>query len=229
MKRRGKKYSECIKSFDKSKSYTIAEAVSLLKEKLVYTKFDQTVEIIANLNIDPKKSDQIIRGSFSFPNLFGKEKKIIVFAEGEDAKLAQDAGADFVGSDDLIKKVQEGFEDFDVVIAPTYMMNKIGKLGKILGPKGKMPSPKTGTLTNDVVSAVKEFKKGKVEFKNDANAILHVPVAKISQDEKKIQENIGSFLDYLKSIKPPSVKGSFIKSAYIKGTMTPAIKIKLVA
>lgn len=217
---------EISKLVKKDNYYSISEAVATLK-KMANTKFDQTVEIIAHLNIDPKKSDQLIRGSYSFPHPFGKEKKVLVFAEGQDAKLAQEAGAEYVGSEDLIKKIQEGFEDFDVVIAPPYMMNKIGKLGKILGPKGKMPSPKTGTLTSNIASAVKEFKKGKVEFKNDANANLQLPAGKISQDEKKIEENIVSFIEYLKSIRPQSVKGSFIKSLYIKGTMTPALKIKV--
>lgn len=226
MKKRSKRYKEVIKSIDKNSYYSLGEAIATLK-KIANTKFDQTVEIVASLNIDPKKSDQIIRGSYSFPHPFGKEKKVVVFAEGQDAKMAQEVGADYVGSDDLVKKIQDGFEDFDVVIAPPYMMNKIGKLGKILGPKGKMPSPKTGTLTADVVSAVKEFKKGKVEFKNDANANLQLPAAKISQDEKKIQENIESFIEHLKSIKPQSVKGMFIRSLYVKGTMTPSIKIKI--
>ncbi len=226
MKKRSKRYEEVIKAVDKNRYYSIPEAISTLK-KMSNTNFDQTVEIIACLNIDSKKSEQAIRGSFSFPNSFGKTRKVLVFAEGQDARVAQDAGADYVGSEDLVKRIQEGFEDFDVVIAPPYMMNKIGRLGKILGPKGKMPSPKTGTLTNDVGNAVKEFKRGKVEFKNDANANLQLAAAKVSQDDKKIQENIESFIEYLKSIKPQTVKGLFIKSLYIKGTMTPALKIKI--
>ncbi len=179
------------------------------------------------LGIDTKKSDQMVRGSMSLPKGIGKSKKVIVFAEGDDAKAARDAGADTVGSDDLVKKIQEGWADFDIAIAVPYMMKHVGKLGKILGPQGKMPSPKSGTVTEDVKTAVREFKAGKIEYRADASGNVQVPAGRLSFSAQDIEENIRTFIEHIIATKPASAKGTFVRGASISATMSPGIRIAI--
>ncbi|MFY9125887.1 MAG: 50S ribosomal protein L1 [Defluviitoga tunisiensis] len=227
MPKRGKKYKEVSKLVDKTKTYNIEEAIELIK-KVSYTKFDGTVELHIVLGIDPKKSDQNVRGTISLPNGTGKSVRVLVFAEGEKAEQARQAGADYVGSDDLIEKINsEGWTDFDVAIATPDMMRKIARLGKVLGPRGLMPSPKAGTVTEDIAQAVKEFKAGKVEVRNDRTGNIHVPVGKVSFNNEALKENILSALEQINKMKPESSKGKFIKKATISPTMGPAIVIDL--
>jgi large subunit ribosomal protein L1 len=202
----------------------LADAVKTLKG-FSGTKFDQTVEIAIRLGIDPKQADQLVRGSIVLPNGIGKSKRVVVFAKGDLADAAKAAGADEVGADDLSKKIKEGWTDFDVCIAAPDMMGLVGPLGKVLGPRGLMPSPRAGTVTAEVARTVKEYKAGKVEFRNDAGGIIHAVVGKLSFDETKLGENIRAFIDFINSIKPNTVKGVYVKSIFIKGTMTPALAI----
>ncbi|HQD44058.1 MAG TPA: 50S ribosomal protein L1, partial [Defluviitoga tunisiensis] len=209
MPKRGKKYKEVSKLVDKTKTYNIEEAIELIK-KVSYTKFDGTVELHIVLGIDPKKTDQNVRGTISLPNGTGKSVRVLVFAEGEKAEQARQAGADYVGSDDLIEKINsEGWTDFDVAIATPDMMRKIARLGKILGPRGLMPSPKAGTVTEDIAQAVKEFKAGKIEVRNDRTGNIHVPVGKVSFNNEALKENILSALEQINKMKPESSKGKF--------------------
>ncbi|RME03442.1 MAG: 50S ribosomal protein L1 [Planctomycetota bacterium] len=202
------------------------EAVELLK-KLSNAKFDETVEISINLGIDPRKSDHMIRGSYSLPHGTGKKKKVIAFAEGEDAQAAKEAGAIEVGGADLVEKIQGGWLDFDVAISTPAMMRHVRKLGKILGPQGKMPSPKAGTVTQNIKTAVEEFIAGKIEFRVDPGAVLHIPVGKKSFPENHLQENIESFLAFLATLRPATAKGTFIQKVTVSTTMSPAIEIAL--
>lgn len=222
--RHGKRYRKDAKTIDRSKSYPVAEAVALLKG-FKAVKFDQTVELAVDLNIDPKNSEQTIRGSVGLPKGIGKTRTVIVFAEGEEAEKARAAGADHVGLDDLSEKIKGGWTDFDVAIATPRNMRTVSRLGKILGPQGKMPTPKTGTVTDDIETAVREFKAGKVEYRNDATGNLHVPVGRLSFSEEDLQENITSFIEHVRSIRPSSVKGHFIKSVSLSATMTPGIMV----
>lgn len=189
------------------------------------TKFDQTVECVVCLGIDPKQADQTVRGAISLPHGIGKQHRVIAFCEGPEVEAAKKAGAIEAGCDDLIKKINDGWTDFDVAIASPKVMGKVGKLGRILGPQGKMPSPKNGTVTNDVATAVAEFVAGKVEFKNDAGGNVHVVVGKQSFDAKGLVENIEALLAHLKAIKPPSAKGTYIKKVVISATMSPGIEV----
>ncbi|PMP76649.1 MAG: 50S ribosomal protein L1 [Sulfurihydrogenibium sp.] len=230
MAKRGKKYLEAIKLIDKEKAYSLDEAIKKLKEvsKVLQRKFDETVEFIVRLGVDPKYADQMVRGSVVLPHGLGKELKVLVIAQGEKLKEAEEAGADYVGGEELINKIaNENWIDFDVVIATPDMMPKMAKLGKILGPRGLMPNPKVGTVTNDVKKAVTEAKKGRVEFKVDKTGNLHVPVGKISFDDEKLKENILAVLDAVLKAKPTGAKGQYIKNAVIKTTMSPAIKLDL--
>lgn len=202
----------------------LQQAVELLKQ-FSGRKFDQTVEIHMNLGVDPAQNDQIVRGSLVLPHGIGKTQRVIVFAKGDLAKEAQDAGADAVGSDDLSKRIKDGWLDFDVCIASPDMMGMVGPLGKLLGPRGLMPSPRSGTVTNDVARVVKEYKAGKVEFRNDKGSNVHAVVGKLSFDANKLVENIGAFISYVQSIKPNAVKGTYIKSIAICATMTPSVRV----
>ncbi|MFN5274172.1 MAG: 50S ribosomal protein L1 [Planctomycetota bacterium] len=202
----------------------LQQAVELLKQ-FSGRKFDQTVEIHMNLGVDPAQNDQIVRGSLVLPHGIGKTQRVIVFAKGDLAKEAQDAGADTVGSDDLSKRIKDGWLDFDVCIASPDMMGMVGPLGKLLGPRGLMPSPRSGTVTNDVARVVKEYKAGKVEFRNDKGSNVHAVVGKLSFDANKLVENIGAFISYVQSIKPNAVKGTYIKSIAICATMTPSVRV----
>lgn len=189
------------------------------------TKFDQTVECVVCLGIDPKQADQSVRGAISLPHGIGKQYRVVAFCEGPEVEAAKKAGAIEAGCDDLIKKVNDGWTDFDVAIASPKVMGKVGRLGRILGPQGKMPSPKNGTVTNDVATAVAEFVAGKVEFKNDAGGNVHVVVGKQSFDANKLVGNIEALLSHLKAIKPPSAKGTYIKKVVISATMSPGIEV----
>jgi large subunit ribosomal protein L1 len=204
----------------------LQQAVDLLKQ-FSGRKFDQTVEIHMNLGIDPAQADQIVRGSVVLPNGIGKVQRVVVFAKGDLAKVAEEAGADAVGADELSKRIKEGWLDFDVCIATPDMMGMVGPLGKVLGPRGLMPSPRAGTVTNDVARVVKEYKAGKVEFRNDKGSNLHAVVGKMSFDANKLVENIGAFVSYVQSLKPNTVKGTYIKSIAICATMSPSVRVSM--
>ena len=226
MKFRGKRYVESNKRVEKSKEYELKEAVSVLKT-FSKVKFDETVDIVMKLGVDPKHSDQIVRGSFSLPKGIGKEVRVVVFASGDKIELAQKAGAVEAGGDDLLKKVEGGWLDFDVAISTPDMMGKVGKLGRVLGPQGKMPSPKSGTVTNDVETAVKEFKEGKIEYRTDAGGNVHVPVGKTSFPEEDLVDNIRSFIKHIVSNKPPAAKGIFVQKIFISSSMSPSVSVAL--
>lgn len=201
---------------------SLPEAVKKIKG-LGSTKFDQTVECVMHLGIDPKQADQMIRGAISLPNGIGKARKVIAFCDDSEIEEAKGAGAAEAGCDDLVEKIQGGWMDFDVAIASPKVMGKVGKLGRVLGPQGKMPSPKNGTVTPKVAAAVKDFAAGKVEFRNDAGGNIHAVVGKISFDEKKLAENIDAFLTHIKRMKPSTTKGTYIKKVCISATMSPAV------
>ncbi len=202
----------------------LQQAVEVLKQ-FSGRKFDQTIEIHINLGIDPAQNDQIVRGSLVLPHGIGKTQRVIVFAKGDLAKEAEAAGADAVGAEELAKKIKDGWLDFDVCIASPDMMGLVGPLGKLLGPRGLMPSPRAGTVTNDVARVVKEYRAGKVEFRNDKGSNVHAVVGKMSFDATKLIENIGAFISYVQTIKPNSVKGTYIKSIAICGTMSPSVRV----
>ena len=225
MKKYGKKYSEAAKLVEKDKLYTVSEAVELAK-KVSTTKFDGSIELALNLNIDTKKADQQMRGSIVLPNGLGKTKRICVLAKGENAEIAKSMGAEFVGDNDLIDKIaKESWFDFDVIVATPEMMPALGKIGKILGPRGLMPNPKTGTVTNDVKTAIENIKKGMVEYRADSYGIIHAPVGKASFDNKKLEENITFFVTTILKNKPSTLKGTFVNSIAIAPTMGPGIRI----
>ena len=202
----------------------LPEAVRLLKS-FNTTKFNQTVEVSTHLGIDPKQTDQNVRGSVSLPHGIGKTVRVAVFAQGENAEKARAAGADIVGADDLAQQVKGGKMDFDVALATPDMMGVVGPLGRVLGPRGLMPSPRSGTVTTDIASAVREFKAGKVEFRNDKGANVAVPVGKLSFSEEQIADNINAFLNYLRSLRPAAAKGTYIHSITLSATMSPGIPV----
>ncbi len=224
MKFRSKRYTESKKKLLKSKEYELKEAVSVLKT-FNKTKFDETVEVVMKLGVDPKRSDQMVRGSFSLPKGIGKELRVVVFASGEKAELAKKAGAMEVGDDDLIKKIEGGWLDFDVAISTPDMMRKVSKLGRVLGPQGKMPSPKSGTVTDDISNVVKEFKEGKIEYRTDAGGNVHTAVGKMSFPDEDLVENIKSFIKHIISNRPPSAKGTFVQGTSISSSMSPGVRI----
>ena len=205
---------------------SLAEAVEKVKS-FKSVKFDQTIECVLHLGIDPKQADQLIRGSISLPHGIGKQKKVVAFCEDSDIEAAQAAGAIEAGCDELVKKVSDGWMDFDVAVASPKVMSKVGKLGRILGPQGKMPTPKNGTLTADVVTAVAEFAAGKVEFKNDAGSNVHIVVGKQSFETEKLIGNIEAFVSHIKKIKPAAAKGTYIKKMCISATMSPSIAVSI--
>jgi large subunit ribosomal protein L1 len=209
-----------------SEPMSLAEAVEKVKS-FNSTKFDQSVECVLYLGIDPKQSDQMVRGAISLPFGIGKQKKVVAFCEGPDIEAAQKAGAVDAGCDELIKKVSDGWMDFDVAIASPKVMGKVSKLGRVLGPQGKMPSPKKGTVTDDVATAVAEFAAGKVEFKNDAGGNIHVVVGKQSFEAEKLIGNIEAFITHIKKIKPSTAKGTYIKKMSITATMSPAVAVNI--
>lgn len=225
-KTRSRRYKEAAKLLDANKNYSLKEAVALLK-KLPGTKFDQTVEVNLHTSIDPKKSDQLIRGTVSLPHGTGRKVRIAVFCKGEQEKEAKAAGADFVGAEDLIEKVNNGFLDFDAAVASPDIMKDLSRLGKILGPRGLMPSPKTGTVTQNVSAAVRDIKGGKIEFKADKQSGIHAGIGKINFTEDQILENALKVIEAITHAKPASVKGNFIKSVSISCSMGPGIRVAL--
>ncbi len=220
----GKRYKDNFSKVDRFKNYDLNEAVSLLKEQ-TFSKFDETVDIAVNLGVDPKHADQIVRGTVSLPHGTGKETKVLVFAKGEKAMEAEEAGADFVGSEDYVQKIQGGWTDIDVVIATPDMMGQVGKLGRVLGPRGLMPNPKIGTVTMDVSKAVKEVKAGRIEFRVEKNGIIHAGIGKTSFEVDQIIENVRKFIDALLRARPSATKGTYMKKITISSTMGPGIKI----
>lgn len=229
MRSRSKRYIESSKAVEKTKEYEVGEAVSIVKA-FKKTKFDEAVDIVMKLGVDPKHSDQLVRGSFSLPKGIGKEVKVVVFAGSDDKiEVAQKAGAIEAGGDDLLKKVEAGWMDFDVAISTPDMMGKVGKLGRVLGPQGKMPSPKSGTVTNDILNAVKEFREGKIEYRTDAGGSVHAPVGKVSFPSGDLVDNIESFIKHIVSNRPPAAKGTFVQKISISSSMGPGVRIILAA
>lgn len=224
MAKHGKRYLEAAKKVDSTKFYSVDEAMKLAKETS-YANFDATIEVAYNLSVDPKQADQQIRGALVLPNGTGKSKKVVVFAEGPQADQAKEAGADEVGSDDLVEKVQNGYLDFDVVIATPMMMAKVGRLGRILGPKGLMPNPKTGTVTMDVAKAVENQKAGQVEYRVDKQGLIHAPIGKASFDADKLAQNFDALRDVILRARPASAKGQYIKSVAVSATFGPGINL----
>lgn len=219
-----KKYEAARTKIDREKRYDMEEALDLLPQ-VKYAKFDETVELALRLGVDPRHADQMVRGSVALPNGLGKEVKVLVFAKGQKEKEAEEAGADFVGAEELIEKIQKGWLDFDKAVATPDVMGMVSKLGKILGPRGLMPNPKVGTVTFEVAKTVKEMKAGRVEFRVDKAGNLHVPVGKISFGKEKLLENVNSLLETVIRLKPPSSKGTYVKGIAVCTTMSPGIKI----
>ena len=226
MKVRSKRYRESEKQIDRAKTYELKEAISALK-KLAVPKFDPAVDLHFHINVDPKKSDQMVRGTVVLPHGTGRKVRVAVFCRGEHEQLAKTANADYVGGNELIDKVGAGFLDFDCAIATPEMMKDLSKLGKILGPRGLMPSPKTGTVTNDIAKAIEDVKKGKVEFRVDKQCGIHLSVGKLSFPEDKLYENASRVIDALNEARPASVKGKFISSLFISSTMNQGLRLTL--
>ena len=222
----GKKYSEALAKVDRNQRYLLEDSLRLVKET-ARAKFDETVEMAIRLGVDPRQADQNIRGTVSLPHGMGKTVRVLAFAKGEKEKEAQEAGADFVGGDDLVKKITEGWLDFDKAVATPDMMAAVGRIGKILGPRGLMPNPKTGTVTMDIGKAVKEIKAGKLEYRVDKAGIVHVPLGKASFGSEQLIDNARAVLGAILRAKPPSAKGNYIKGVTVTTTMGPGIKIDL--
>ncbi len=222
--KRGKKYLEAAKLVNPTQKYAAKDAISLVK-KMSFTKFDGTMEVAFRLGLDPRKAEQNLRGAIVLPHGTGKTRTVLVLTKGEKAKEALNAGADYVGDTDYIQKIQQGWFEFDVIVATPDMMGELGKLGRILGPKGLMPNPKTGTVTMDVTKAIKDIKNGKVEYRVDKVGNILVPYGKVSFDEEKLFENLKTIYDQLNKIKPSTVKGAYFKNISISASMSPAVKI----
>jgi len=221
-----KKHNEALTKVDRNRTYPLTEAVELVKGAS-YAKFDETVDVAVRLGVDPRHADQMVRGAVVLPNGLGKDVRVLVFAKGEKEKEARDAGADYVGGDDLVAKIQEGWFDFDTAIATPDMMGVVGKIGKLLGPRGLMPNPKVGTVTFEVGKAVKESKAGKVEFRVEKAGIVHAPVGKLSFDGQKLSENILALVEALMKAKPSAAKGTYLKKVSISSTMGPGVNLDL--
>jgi len=228
MTKRSKRYKEMVEEFDKEKVYTPEEALDTVKE-LASANFDESVEFAANLGVNPKHADQNIRGTVVLPNGTGQETKVIVFAKGEKVKEAEEAGADIVGGEELAEKIEDGWLDFDLAVATPDMMSVVGKLGRILGPKGLMPNPKAGTVTFDLEKAVKEFKAGKLEYRVDKNGILHLPIGKVSFNTEELIENFKKIMDTIMRERPAAAKGKYIRSVTVSSTMGPGVKVDVSA
>jgi large subunit ribosomal protein L1 len=221
----GRKRKDPLSKWDRSRRYTLEEACDLIK-LTSFAKFDETVDLAVRLGVNPKHADQMVRGAVVLPNGTGKVNRVLVFAKGEKAKAAEEAGADFVGSDDMVAKVTEGWLDFDTVIATPDMMGQVGRLGRVLGPRGLMPNPKVGTVTFEIEKAVKDAKAGKVEFRVERAGIVHAPVGKKSFDASKLEENARAILDALVKAKPASAKGVYMRSITLSSTMGPGIRVE---
>jgi len=228
MTKHGRKYLEALAKIDRSQRYDPTEAVKLVKE-VSFVKFDETVELHLRTGLDPRNADQQLRGTVVLPHGLGKDVNVVVFAEGEGAKLAEEAGADHVGSDDLVKKVEDGWTDFDVALATKETMSKVTRLGRILGPRGLMPNPRSGTVVEpeDLPKAVRDAKAGRVEFRLDRTALVHVAVGKVSLDEEQLLENVATLVEAIVKSRPPGAKGQYIKSATLTTTMGPGIRLDL--
>lgn len=224
MAKKTKKQQEAMKNVDRTKAYDVEEALKLVKENAT-AKFDETVEAAFRLGVDPKKADQQIRGAMVLPHGTGKSQTVLVFAKGEKAKEAEEAGADYVGEADLINKINQGWFDFDVIVATPDMMAEVGKLGRVLGPKGLMPNPKTGTVTFEVANAVKEIKAGKVEYRVDRQSNVHVPIGKASFELDQLVDNFNAIADTLVKAKPQSSKGIYMRNSSVTSTMGPGVKV----
>ncbi|MFC1732066.1 50S ribosomal protein L1 [candidate division KSB1 bacterium] len=222
--KKSKRYSQLLEKIDSAKEYDLTEAVRVVRESAT-SKFDETVEIAINLGVDPRHADQNIRGTASLPYGTGKSARVLVLTQGQKEKEAEEAGADYVGLDDYIKKIEGGWFEFDSVVATPDVMSKVGKMGKVLGPRGLMPSPKSGTVTMDVTDTVKAIKGGRIEFRVDKNGILHVGLGKTSFDAEKIEENVKSFVLAVIRLKPASAKGQYIKRLTLSSTMGPGVKV----
>jgi len=224
----GKKYEEAVKLVDRNKGYTPTEAIDLAK-KTSYVKFDPTVEVHLRMGVDPRHADQQVRGVALLPNGLGKQIRVLVFAQGEAQKIAEEAGADYVGGDELIKRIEGGWIDFDIALATPDMMGRVGRLGKILGRRGLMPNPKSGTIAQpaDLPRVVRDARKGRVEFKLDRTALIHVPIGKLSFDEAKLLENLAALIDAIVRAKPSGAKGQYIRSITLTSTMGPGIRLDL--
>lgn len=226
MAKKGKRYQEAAKLVDPAKTYHIEEAIELLKET-AKAKFDETVEVAYRLGVDPKKTDEQIRGAFVLPHGTGRTQTVLVFAKGEKAQEAEEAGADYVGAEDLIDKINEGWLDFDIVVATPDMMAEVGKLGRILGPQGLMPNPRTGTVTFEIEKAVKDIKAGQVEYRVDNASNLHVPIGKISFDSEQLVENFDAMTKTIVAAKPQSSKGTYMRNVTVTSTMGPGVKVDI--
>ncbi|WP_374016399.1 50S ribosomal protein L1 [Paenibacillus thiaminolyticus] len=224
MAKRGKKYEEAAKLIDRDATYEPAEAIELVK-KSATAKFDETIEVAVRLGVDPRKQDQNVRGVVVLPHGTGKTKRVLVFAKGEKAKEAEAAGADFVGDQDMINKIQQGWFDFDVCVATPDMMSEVGKLGRILGGKGLMPNPKAGTVTFDVTKAIQEIKAGKIEYRLDRAGQIHAPIGKASFSAEQLNDNLKALIDALNRAKPAAAKGVYMKNIAVSSTMGPAARV----
>jgi large subunit ribosomal protein L1 len=224
MPKRGKKYQTALEKFDRASLYEPAEALRLVQEAAP-AKFDETVEVSVKLGIDVRHADQQVRGAVVLPNGTGKSRKVLVFAKGDKAQEAVDAGADYVGADDMVEKIQGGWMDFEVTVATPDMMSMVGRLGKLLGPRGLMPNPKTGTVTFDIGRAVKEIKAGKIEYRADKTGIIHAPLGKVSFTRESLVENFATLMDVVVRAKPAATKGQYLKSVTVSSTMGPGIRV----
>lgn len=223
MANKGKKINAALAKVDRSKSYALTEAIDLVKSAS-FVKFDESVDLVVRLGVDPRHADQMVRGAVVLPNGLGKDVRVLVFAKGEKEREAREAGADFVGAEDLVAKIQGGWFEFDTAIATPDMMGVVGKIGKLLGPRGLMPNPKVGTVTFDLSRAINESKSGKVEFRVEKAGIIHAPVGKVSFDGEKLQQNILALMDALMKAKPAAAKGTYVKKISLSSTMGPGVR-----
>ena len=224
MPKHGKKYREAVTQVEKSRLYSPHEAIDLLK-KISYSAFDGTVEVHMHLGVDPRHADQMVRGTAVLPHGTGRTVRVLVFAQGDKAREAEDAGADYVGAQELIQRIEGGWLDFDVAVATPDMMGQVGRLGRILGPRGLMPNPRSGTVTFDVARTVRDVKGGRVEFRVDRTALVHVPIGKVSFEDSRLLENLSTLMDAIAAAKPSGAKGTYIRSVHLAATMSPGIRL----